>query len=158
LGEWTYRFKVSAESWGGLGDREPCACQPPSFENAVLKQPRRFVSWMELIASGLPSRSGQLILPEAGQVGWVERSETHRSPGKRDGFRFALPILQTFIVRPICPSGAIAKILSIAARKNISVLQKSDQVYGLPVPHRQGAYRDRHGRGAECGGRVGAVR
>ena len=39
-----------AESWGGLGDREPCACRPPSFGNAVLKRPRRFVSWMELIA------------------------------------------------------------------------------------------------------------
>jgi hypothetical protein len=30
-------------------------------------------------------------------VGWVERSDTHRLPAfdKEDGFRFALPILQT---------------------------------------------------------------
>ena len=83
--------------------------------------------------------------------------ETHRSPGKRDGFRCALPILQTFIVRPICPTGGGCGFLSIGAHKNISVFQQFDRVYGLPVPHRQGAYRDRHGRGAECGGRVGAV-
>jgi hypothetical protein len=24
-----------AESWGGLGDREPCACLPPAFEKAA---------------------------------------------------------------------------------------------------------------------------
>ena len=62
--------------------------------------------------------------------------ETHRPPGKRDGFRCALPILQTCIVRLICPTSARHELLSILARKNISVYQKQNQSYASLIPPR----------------------
>jgi hypothetical protein len=60
--------------------------------------------------------------------------------------------------RVICPTGARQNILSSLKRKNILIFRISDSPYG-PVPRpSQGASRDRRERGAECGGRVGAVR
>jgi hypothetical protein len=58
----------------------------------------------------------------------------------------------------ICPTGARQNILSSLKRKTILIFRISDLPYG-PVPRpSQGASRDRRERGAECGGRVGAVR
>jgi len=51
-----------------------------------------------------------------------------------------------------------AKLLSTPARKNIHLFRNSDLPYSrVRSAPAQGASRDRRGRGAECGGRVGAV-
>src|SRR5258708_24413700 len=61
----------------------------------------------------------------------------------------------------ILPDGQISELLSSPIFKNISVpaLPKS-LLYPQPSRPERGAYRDRHGRGAGCGGRgsVGHVR
>jgi len=57
----------------------------------------------------------------------------------------------------ICPTSALAKILSIRMTKNISVFQKNDFVYSSGVPPRcEGRIAIVTKRGAGCGGRKGA--
>jgi hypothetical protein len=53
----------------------------------------------------------------------------------------------------ICPTGAIAKVVSIQRPKNILIFRILDLVYGLLVPLRHEGRTRRHERGAECGGR-----
>jgi len=59
----------------------------------------------------------------------------------------------------ICPSSAPEKMLSTGRRKNICLFRISDSAYGLfrSAADERGVTR-RHERGAECGGRAGAVR
>src|ERR1035437_5474351 len=67
------------------------------------------------------------------------------------------PIARNFLVRPcqlICPTGCSAIGVSSPFRKNIPVLSiPKSLLYPSPFRPSGGAYRDRHGRGAECGGR-----
>ena len=54
----------------------------------------------------------------------------------------------------ICPTGAVPIFLSSPLRKNILVFRRPKSlVYPLLFRPTGGAYRDRHGRGAGCGGR-----
>ena len=57
------------------------------------------------------------------------------------------------MIRLICPTSALAKILSSRRGKNISVFQKLRSVYSSPVPPDMRGVTRRHERGAECGGR-----
>jgi hypothetical protein len=54
----------------------------------------------------------------------------------------------------ICPTGCLANLLSSPLCKNISLHRLVDTALLIPPSHpTRGAYRDRHGRGAGCGGR-----
>ncbi len=61
--------------------------------------------------------------------------------------------------RLICPTGCLVNFVSSPVSKNISLrrLVETDLLIPLSRPSR-GAYRDRHERGAGCGGRGGAGR
>src|ERR1700722_17631706 len=56
----------------------------------------------------------------------------------------------------ICPTGLLADFVSSPFCKNILFFRIPKSVYILRRPPHRGAYRDRHGRGAGCGGRGGA--
>ena len=55
------------------------------------------------------------------------------------------------------PTGKSAKNLSSPFAKNILIFRSRESLHIFAVPSHRGAARDRHGRGAGCGGRVGAL-
>src|SRR5712671_4573434 len=95
----------------------------------------------------------------------MERSEIRDSRDAGPGLRCApsgLQPLTTRLAQVICPSGGLLTGLSSLISdfpKNISVptCPKSDLELFASHPTR-GAYRDRHGRGVECGGRGSVLR
>ena len=64
-----------------------------------------------------------------------------------------------FARQVICPSGVLSTCVSIPCCKNISVFNSTQIISRTFASHPTiGAYRDRHGRGAGCGGRGSVLR
>src|ERR1700756_3787320 len=75
------------------------------------------------------------------EQGWVERSDNGTCT--HDG---------------ICRMESIWVSLSSCRPKNIPLhMRPKSPAYSPPSRPKRGAYRDRHGRGAGCGGRGGAI-
>src|SRR5713226_9004678 len=73
--------------------------------------------------------------------------------------RARLQALTTRLAQVICPSGGLLTGVSSPLCKNISVSVPPKSLLELWPSHpTRGAYRDRHGRGAGCGGRGSVLR
>jgi len=89
------------------------------------------------------------------RAGWVERSDTHHVLDNGDGFRGrAQPILRSWLRSPDPRALKVDLPVVPIGRGVSSLIPDPNQQY---IPHRlapsKGAYRDRHERGAGCGGR-----